>query len=280
MSGNNTTTINSELFVNLLTAAQYQAYENSIARQITTVFDVPFGAGKTVQVPIWDAIAAELITDESAATAAGTNTTSATINLAEHVSAHTVTDFLRDSTSNVLGQLGDQAGRAIAESIDTQVFALFPSFTEVGPGAGGTLLVSHILKGAAKLRQAKLTGPFFAIVNPGQALALKKELATAGGNNIPSLSNVGNSVMQAGFLGVVAGVYVFESGLIAVDGNADSVGAVVSSQAIGHAMRGTVTLETQRQAKARATDLVLKADAGAAILHSTYGVKLTSDATI
>jgi hypothetical protein len=276
----NNTTINSELFVNLLTAAQYSAYETSIARQLTTVFDQPMGTGKTVQIPVWAGIAAQVITDESAATSADTNTTSVAVTLAEIVSAHTVTDMLRDSTNNVLGQLGDQAGRAIAEAMDSQVFDLFGGFAEAGPGAAGTLTVAHIMKAAAKLRQAKLTGPFFCVLNPGQALAVKKELASAGGTAIPALSNVGNNVLQAGYIGQVSGVAVYESGLIAVDVNADAVGAVFAPSAIATTMRGTVTMEAQRQAKARATDLVLTANAGAGILHATYGVKLTSDATL
>jgi hypothetical protein len=108
---------------------------------------------------------------------------------------------------------------------------------------------------------------------------LKKELASNGGNNIPNLSNIGNQVLQAGYLGVVGGVYVFESGLIPINGNADSTGAIVSSMALGHAMRGGVTLETQRQAKGRATDLVLTAVAGSSVIRQSYGLKLTSDAS-
>ena len=93
----NTTTINSELFANLVTAAQFAAYEQSVARQMLTVFDAPVNAGKVLQVPVWSAITAANITDESAASAADTNTTSASITLSEHVVYHKVTDMLRDS---------------------------------------------------------------------------------------------------------------------------------------------------------------------------------------
>ena len=106
----NTSVINSELYSNLVTAAQFAAYENSVARQMVTIFDAPANSGKVLQVPVWSSIAAENITDESAATAKDTNTTSQTITLTEHVVYHQITDMLRDSAqSNVINQLGDQS---------------------------------------------------------------------------------------------------------------------------------------------------------------------------
>lgn len=276
----NTTAINSELFSNLVAAAQFQAYESSIARALVSVFDMPAGAGTTVQIPVWASISAATPAEGVAPNAADTNTTSASITLSEHVVYHKVTDFLRDSTSNVLTQLGDQAGRAIAESMDKQVFNLFTGFGEMGPGAGAELTVATIMKAAATLRSRKLTGPFYCVLNPLQAYAVKAELASAGGAAIPALSNVGNSVLTTGYIGQVSGVYVYESGLIGVDGAGDAIGAVFAPSAIGQSMRGSIVLEAQRQAAARSTDLVLTAVAGASLVLDTHGVKLTSDATL
>jgi hypothetical protein len=278
----NTSSINSELFANLVTAAQFAAYENSVARQMVTVFDAPVNAGKVLQVPVWSGISAELITDESAATAKDTNTTSASITLGEHVVYHQVTDMLRDSSySDVFTQIGDQSGRAIAESMDKQVFSLFTSFsTEVGPGAGGEVTVDTLLKAAATLRSGKLTGPFFAVLHPRQAYNVKKQLANAGASTIPSLSAVGDSVLSGFYLGTVAGIQIYESGLITVDGSDDAIGAVFARTAIGHAMRGSVEMNELYLPKERATDVVLKAVAGAAILQNSHGVKITGDAAL
>lgn len=277
----NTTSVNSELFANLVGAAQYQAYESSVARQLVTVFDMPANVGKTVQVPVWASVAASNISDESAASAADTNTTSASITMTEHVVYHRVTDMLRDSAAgNVLAQLGDQSGRAIAESIDKQVFDLFSGFTEAGPGAGLELTVDHILKAVASLRSGKIVGPFYCVVNPKVAYALKKDLIGSTNPGSAGLSNVGNAILSGGYIGTVAGVQIFESGLVSIDGSGDAVGAVFAPGAIGHAMRGTIAMEEQRQAAARATDVVLTAVAGAAIINSAQGLKLTADATL
>jgi hypothetical protein len=49
---NNNTDINSELFANFVADAQYAMYEQSVARNLVRVFEIPFNAGKVVQVQI------------------------------------------------------------------------------------------------------------------------------------------------------------------------------------------------------------------------------------
>jgi len=277
----NNTSINSELFANLVTAAQFAAYEQSVARQIVTVFDAPVNAGKILQVPVWSAITAANITDESAATAANTNTTSATITLSEHVVYHQITDMLRDSAyGDVMSQLGDQSGRAIAESIDKQVFDLFTSFTQSVGSAGAEVTVDSILQAAATLRSNKLTGPFFAILHPKVAYNIKKQLSYSSQTNVPALSTVGNSVLSDFYIGSIGGVTIIESGLVSIDDDSDSIGAVFAKSALGHGMRGSIAMEMSRLAQNRATDMVLTAVAGSTILQATHGVKIIGDAAL
>ena len=283
---NNNTNINNELYANLVTAAQFAAYEQSIARQLITVFDAPLNTGLNLQVPVWSSISAQLITDEAAATAKTTNTTSATITLKEHVVYHQVTDQLRDSAySNVFAQIGDQSGRAIAESMDSQVFATFSDFTTDLGTAGSELTVSLLLKAAATLRNRKLTGPFYAVVHPAQAYALKDALSkvitySGSGSQYPALNQVGENILNGFYIGQVAGIQIFESALIAVDGNDDANAGVFVPGAIGHAMRGSVEMNTLYLPANRATDVVLKAVAGASVLQPTFGVKILADCLI
>jgi len=274
----NTTSVNSELFANLVTAAQYGAYENSVGRQISTVFDAPVNAGKVLQVPVWSSIAASEISDESAASAADTNTTSASITLTEHVVYHRVTDMLRDSAyGNVMAQLGDQSGRAIAESIDKQLFAKFSS---LGGSATAIALadfeITDIMDRVAAIRANKVTGPFFAVVHPTAANQLKKALTAAAAYT--SSGSLADSILREYFVAQIAGCTVIESALVPYN---DSTGvatcAVFAPSALGHAMRGTISLEEQRQAAARATDVVLTGVAGAAVLQAGHGVIMNID---
>ena len=280
---NNNTSINNELYANLVTAAQFAAYEQSVARQLVTVFDAPLNTGLNLQVPVWSSVSAELITDESVATARNTNTTSALITLKEHVVYHQVTDQLRDSAySNVFAQLGDQSGRAIAESMDAQVFSTFSDFTTDLGGGGHELVVADILAAAATLRSRKLTGPFYAVVHPGAAYNLKKQLSTPAyysGGYIANPSNLGNSILSGFYIGTVAGVQIFESSLVPTNGT-DSVAAVFVPGAIGHAMRGSVEMNTLYLPANRATDVVLKSVAGATAIQTGFGVKISCDKQI
>tara|TARA_R110000868_G_scaffold120028_3_gene318696 strand:+ start:3057 stop:3914 length:858 start_codon:yes stop_codon:yes gene_type:complete len=281
----NNTTINSELFTKLLAEAQFAMYENSIARQIVTPFTSPANSGKVLQVPVYSAVSAGSLTEGTAPTAAGTNTTSVDITLAEIGTYFQVTDFLRDSAQrDVVADLGAQAGRAIAEKMDTDVFALFNSITASVGTQDSAITVDNIFEAVATLRQAKVTGPLYAVLGPRQALQLKKELATTGGANL-SANEVANSILRGYYIGSLAGCQVFESSLVKsdLDGDSDTelnmVGAVFAPSAFGHAIRGGVEMETQRQAAARATDIMMSAVTGQSILQNGHAVKILGSAT-
>ena len=274
----NTTSINSELFQKLVTAAQFSAYEQSVARQLVTVFDAPLNTGKSLTVPVWSAISAEIITDESGATAKNTNTTSVDIDLTEHVVYHQVTDMLRDSAySDVMSQLGDQSGRAIAESLDTQVFSKFSSLSGSSTAiALASFTKDDIMDRVATLRANKLTGPFIAVIHPTAANAIKKNLTAT--TSYTASGMVADSILSQYFVGQLAGCTIIESALVPYNaGTGVATCAVFAPSALGHAMRGSIDMETQRQASARATDVVLKAVAGANVLQASHGVLMNVD---
>jgi hypothetical protein len=263
------TNLNSELFAPLVTAAQFQAYESSIARQLVTVFDAPAGSGKVLQIPVWSSVSANIITDEDVAPLVQTNTSSQTLTLTEHVVYHQVTDMLRDSSfSNVMNALGDQSGRAIAESMDRQAFAQFANLGGSTTSIA-SITVDDIFDRVATLRAAKLVGPFIAVIHPLAAAKIKKALTAT--TAYTANTNVGNSILSNFYIGNVAGCAIYESSLVPVASSVATC-AVFAPSALGHAMRGTISMEEQRQAAARATDIVVKAVAGAVTLNAAHGV--------
>jgi N4-gp56 family major capsid protein len=283
----NTTSINSELFQNLLVQSQYALYENSIARAVSTVFDYPIGAGKVVSVPIWAGITSAKPGEGVAPAAADTNTNSKLITLAEHVVFAEVTDFLRDSAQeSVIAALGNQSGLALAEGLDNELINLFDnsngytaSGITQGVGAGGAdNTVDHIMAAAAIIRSNKYTGPLFAILHPKQAYGIKKAMTAT--NSFQAASNVGNAILSQYFVGQIAGVTILESSLVSVDGSGDAIGAVFAPTAFGLAQRGGVTMEEQRNAAKRSTDVVLTAVAGASVLRPELVCLVTGDAEV
>jgi N4-gp56 family major capsid protein len=276
----NNTTLNSELFTNLLAEAQFAAYENSVARQIVTAFDYPANQGKTLQVPVYSAVSAVDLSEGVAPSAADTNTNSAEITLGEIGTYFQITDFLRDSAQrDVISELGMNAGMAIAEKMDQGVWDMFNSFTQSVGVEDSAVTVDNIFEAVATLRSNKITGPFYCVVDPRQALSLKKELATVGGANLTA-SEIGSDILRGYYIGSIAGCQIFESALVKSDLNTDSdtefnaVGAVFSPKAIGHAIRGGVVMEDERKAAARATDIMVSAVVGQTILQDSFGVKI------
>jgi N4-gp56 family major capsid protein len=281
----NNTTINSELFTNLLAEAQFAMYESSIARQIVTPFNFPANSGKTLQVPVYSAVTAGDLTEGTAPSAADTNTTSVSIDLGEVGTYFQVTDFLRDSAQrDVIADLGQQAGRAIAEKMDEDVFTLFNSFSASVGVEDSAITVDNILEAVATLRQAKVVGPLACVIGPRQALQLKKELGTTGGASLTA-NQIGNEALRAYYISTLAGCAVYESSLVKSDLDTDTdtelnmVGAVFAPTAIGHAMRGGIVMEDQRQVAARATDIMMSVVKGEAILQNSHGVKIVGSAS-
>ena len=269
----NNTTINAELFSNLVVAAQFAAYEQSVARQMATVFDAPLNSGKVLQVPVWSSIAAQNITNEAAATARDTGTAEALITMTEHVVYHQITDMLRDSaTNNVIAQLGDQSGRAIAESMDTAFMANFSNLS--GSATNVTATVDAIMDRVATLRARKLTGPFFAVLHPTVANTIKKSLTAT--DSYTASGAVADSVLSEYFVGKLAGCNIIESALVPVAADVATC-AVFAPSAIGYAMRGSVSLEQDRNAPARATDLVMTGVGGSNTLQADHGVIMNVD---
>lgn len=285
---NNNTDQNSELFANFVADAQYAMYEQSVARNLVKTFTVPMNAGKIVQVPVWASISAETIADESAATAKTTNTTAPTITLKEHVVYNQITDMLRDSAyGDVMADLAMQSGQAIGEAVDTMVFSEFENFSSDIGSTSTELTTELILKGAATLRAAKVQGPYFAVVHPNAAYYMKKTLTQvlpySGATGIGALSPVGGQVQVTGVIGSVGGVTIIESPLVesVTTGGATAYrGGVFAASAIGLAERGGIDMNSLYLPASRATDLVLKAVAGAAVIRSTHGVAITSEGTL
>ena len=128
----------------------------------------------------------------------------------------------------------------------------------------------------ATLRANKLVGPFFAVVHPTAANALKKALVSS--SSYTASGAFADTILSQYFVGQVAGCTIIESALVPYNsGTGVATCAVFAPSALGHGSRGSITMEQQRQAAARATDIVLTGVAGAAVLQSGHGVIMNVD---
>lgn len=271
-------TITDQMIGTLVTAAQFATYENSIARVVGTTYDVAPGTGNSVQVPVYASMTAAGKNGSDEFADAATGATSATITMAELGVYNRVKDMDQGgSSSNVMNDLGMQAGMAVAEGMDLAAFSNFSSFT--GGTVGTTtadLAITDIMRAASLLRASGHVGRYSCVLNPLAALPIKIALAgTLAG---------GERVLGAFYLGTVAGVDIYESSAVVASDGADagtdneSTGAVFVSTSIGVAMRGGIEVEQQRSAKGKATDVVVSAVVGSGIINAAGGVQLIGKA--
>ena len=280
MAGSTTTTLN-DLLPAITAEAMFVANERSIMRGLVKNYSIPAANGKTITVPIYPVQSAAALTegDEVSNTAVSTNGVTLTVST---VAIRTmITDLVRaSSASNVVADMGRLFGEAIAKKMDQDLLALFSGFS-VGVGDASTALsAATIANAVARLRANAVPGDALAcVVNPYVAYDLKSALTNTFAN--PNAGIIQNEAMQTGYVGTLFGVPVFESANIANNGTAgDYVGAVFHRDALGLAMIGDISIETQRRASFVGDDIVASAHYGVGELYDGYGVKITADSSL
>jgi N4-gp56 family major capsid protein len=280
MAGSTTTTLN-DLLPQIVAEAMFVANERSIMRGLVKNFSLPAGSGKTVTVPIYPTQTATALTEgeEVANTEVSTNGVTLTVST---VAVRTlVTDLIRASAaSNVVADVGRLFGEAIAKKMDKDLIALFSGFSTGVGGASTAMSAALVAQAVARLRANAVPSDALAcVVNPFVAYDLKANLTNTFAN--PNAGIIQNEAMQMGYVGTLFGVPVFESSNIDNTGTAgDYVGAVFHRDALGLAMIGDISIETQRRASYVGDDIVASAHYGVGELYDGYGVKITADSSL
>ena len=275
MANETTSSTISELYTEIVAEALFVASEQSIMRNLVRNYTIA-GGGKSVEVPIYANVSASAVNEATDLSNTAVNPTSVTITASEVGIMTTLSDLARNSAArNVAGDIGRLFGEAIARKIDADLSALFTGFsTERAGGAGNELTVADVFEAVADLRTANAPAPYYGVFHPKQIFNVKKSLTNTFVGRDTELSN---EAMRTGFVGTIAGVQIFESSNISVDGSDDSIGGVFSQDALALAMMQDLKLETQRDASLRADEIVATAVYGVSEIHDSYGVKLTAD---
>jgi N4-gp56 family major capsid protein len=263
----------------------FVASERSIMRGLVKNYTLSPGQGKTVSVPIYPIQTAAVIVEgnEVADTTVSTNVADLTIGT---VAIRTLlTDLARASAaSNVVADLGKLFGEAIARKMDTDLTALFSSLSAGQGDFSGQITAASIFAAVAKLKaDAVPTEGMVCVLHPSIAYDLKAALTTTG--NTPftagAYSDVSNEAMRMGYVGMLAGIPVYETSNIANNGTAgDIAGAVFQMDAFGLGMIGDIAIETQRRASYLGDDIVCSAYYGTGILQNNYGRFLAFDSSL
>jgi N4-gp56 family major capsid protein len=259
----------------------FVAQERSIMRGLVKNYSLAPGQGKTVTVPRYPVQSAAAVTEGDEVSNTAVSTDGATLTVTTAAIRTLVTDLsVAASSSNVVADLGQLFGNALARKIDTDLLALFGGFTATVGDAATSLSAATIAKAVAKLRGAGVPADALAcVISPWVAYDLKANLTNTFAN--PNAGVVQNAAMAEGYVGMLFGVPVFESANIANTGTAgDYVGGVFHRDSLGLATIGNINIETQRRASFLGTDVVASAHYGVGAIYDGYGVGVIADSSI
>lgn len=282
MAGSTTTTLN-DLLPLIVAEAQFVASERSIMRGLVKNYAIPAGSGTSIVVPVYPRQTAATFTEgnnevpNTAVSTTGTTITVSTVALRTLVS-----DLARTSAaSNVVADVGRLFGEAIARKIDSDLMAKFADFSTNTVGSTtSTISAGTIFQAVAKLKALGYdTMDMACVLHPAIAYDLKANLTNTFAN--PNAGDVQNEAMRSGFVGMLAGVAVYESGNLADNGTGgDFVGGLFHRDALGLAIVADINIETQRRASFLGDDIVASAYYGVGTIQEAAGVAVSADSSI
>jgi hypothetical protein len=204
-----------------------------------------------------------------------------TLTPAEAIAQVILTD--QDIETDPDGAMNDasyELGAAIAAKIDTDLTAIFSSFsTDKGPGAGSTNTIADLASGVAVVRnRMKRAGPVNAVLHPYQWHDIWAALGQPAGT-YPAIQDVANQAMRDYYVSSLLTLSIYTSSNVPISGT-DATGGVFNQDAIALDTRRPYRLEPERDASLRGTEL--NATAGYAVglgKRPTFGVKFIGDIT-
>jgi hypothetical protein len=275
MAATTTTTLD-DLFVNIVAQARFTAEEQSLMMGLVTMYNIGNDAGKTIQVPKYPAVSAAALTEGSDMSSTAVSTSSVSITVAEVGAQVVLTDLAAMGAGNPAAELGTVLGNSIATKIDKDIIALFDGLSTSLGATTTELTAAYLFQAAATLRANKAPGRLVGVFHPYQTYALKANLTNTFAN--PNGGDLQNEAMRNGYVGTIAGIDIYESANITVDGSGDAKGAVFAPEAFAIAMKRDFNIETQRDASLRAWELNATAVYGVGELDDSYGVEMYFDA--
>jgi N4-gp56 family major capsid protein len=281
MAGSTTTTLN-DLLPEIIQEAQFVFSERSIMRGLVKNYVLAPGQGKHVNVPIYPIQTAAAVTEGNEVTNTAVSTSTAQLTVSPVAIRTLLTDLARTSAaSNVVADLGRLFGEALARKIDSDLCALFSgSFTNAVGNATTPCSAATVFESVAKLKsQGVPTDGLACVLHPRIAYDLKANLTNTFAN--PASGDVQNEAMRMGYVGMLAGVPIYETSNISYTVNTDDFyGGLFHRDAFGFGMTQDIQIETQRRASFLGDDIVCSANYGVGVLYEAYNVQILADSSI
>lgn len=257
------------------------AYSAQVMRPLMRNYDLSGKPTDTAKFPRWPALTAASVAETADLANTQIATTSVTATVGEVGIMTTLADALtEDDILAGVGDYGRQLGMALADKQDADSAALFSGFSNATGVTSGGLTVATILSAVAALAARDVPGPYVGVIHPTQAFQLQTAIAAststiwaAGGDD-----RIGNS---AAYMGRMLGVEWYQSTNVPTNTRATVAvydGAIFSvNQALVFVSKRDARSEMERDASARATEIVVTSRYAVAELVDAYGQVLYSN---
>lgn len=202
---------------------------------------------------------------------------------AEKMGQVVITDIeMMNDADGTMQDASQELGAAMAAKIDTDLTALFASFTtDKGTGANNAATLASIASAVSVLRTrfALNDGPINVVLHPYAWHDIWVLLGQPTANQA-LLGDIANQALRDYFVGSWVGARWFTSANISTDSNSDAVSGIFTQSALAFDSRIAPYMETERDASLRATELNLVAGYAVGLgKRPTFGVKYTCDVT-
>lgn len=270
-----------DYFNNIYEDAVFVARDQSLATRLVRVFRDGRG-DQTRSVTTYPEITPTTVNegDDFSAPTSFDKTLLSTLTPAEYMAQVIITDRrLETDPQNTRQDAALELGMAFAKYIDTQIFSNFASLTGGTLGSlGGTMLWGYLLAAEARLRDANVPRPHYAVLHP----YAWHDLATVASvsatvTNAPAFQD---EVMRRYYVANAAGLDgIFISSNLTESGGTGAYSAVFNPNAIAYDPRRDVRIEPERDASKRAWELNATVLFAHGVWRPAWGITVAHDIT-
>jgi hypothetical protein len=175
----------------------------------------------------------------------------------------------------------ENLGNACALKVDDLLTDLFSGFSQTSGSAGSALTLDQFFDAARQLHAAGAPMPFSFVGNSKQIWGAKGIQGLIIGSSTGTFADnpISAEMLANGYVGQLAGVNLYYSEEVTVDGNDDAPAGMFSSKALGLGISslGLINIETQRDASYRHTEYVATVSCGAVEVMDSFGVYMLTD---
>jgi hypothetical protein len=189
--------------------------------------------------------------------------------------------LVRQANDDIFRIIGKQGGEALARKTDEDIITIFDSFSEASGSTGTNVTMAFFMNTITRMEAGYAgTGepaptPYACVLHPYNVAALRNAVSVAGGTTYPWADGYSQDALKKWLDLVIGDVPIFRDGNISRNATSTCCkGAMFSKSAIAFVESQAPTVERERDASLRATEINFVTDYGCFLLKDDFGVEM------